>query len=246
MVSSRQVPGQLRIKTSAGWVILKLVWNEATWVSLGLFGILSLIVLTSQGVRPESQVVFLVELAFPPLSAVLVVPLALLDRDYSMVEILNTAVTSSAMRIARRVSQVLMVPLALVVPLSGLLYAAANVSSASRTLIPPAMLGASAAALVLFLAGLTFSASTVTGSSAAGYGMAPAFFLAVASIRKFLPSIIQPFPIVSILRHDLAAFAVEPIVGIRLFWLNRIGYGALGVALVVLSLALLQKCRWGY
>ncbi len=247
MVNGKRAFGALGIKPTVGkWVILRLIWNEATWISLGLFGVITLVVLTAQGVHPETQVVFLVELAFPALSSVLVVPLAILDREYNMAEILNAAATSSFLRIGRRLVEVVLVPLLLAIPLTEVLYLIAHVSESSRAIVSPVTLGISAMALLLFLGGLAFSLATVTFSPPVGYTTAPALFVATMVLKRFIPVMIQPFPAVSGLRYDLGAFAVEPITDPGMFWADRAVYAIAGVVFAILALAYLQKSRWGY
>lgn len=246
MVGNARDKGHYRPDVAGRWVTLRLIWNESTWICFGLFALIALTILTSQGVRPESEVVFLVELAFPPLIAALVVPLALLDRDFRMAEILNATATPASVRIGRRVCEVLALPLILVAPLAGVLYKIAGVPGASWAVFPPIMVAMSSIALTIFMAGLAFAVATVTGSQVAGYTMPPAVVIGVITLKRFVPTVIQPFPVASAFRCELAAFAFGPITDMRVFWLNRIGYAAAGAILIALTLFMLDRSHWSY
>ncbi len=227
-------------------VVLRLTWNETAWVSIGLLGAVSLIVLTSQGVMPGSQVTFLMELVFPALCAILVVPMATVDRDYGMEEMLNAAATPSSVRVSRRLAYVMAIPVALTVPFTLIFCAIAGIFRTGQLSVPPFTLALSSMSLVLFMSGVAFLATAATGALAVGYSAVPAVFIGVLTLKRFLSGAFQPFPIAASLGRDLAAFSAEPICDTGLFWANRIGYGAVGIALIALGVIIMHVLRRGY
>ncbi len=242
--AARGTPAPARLPPAHGILALfRLAWNETTWIAGGLFAILSLIVLTAQGVRADSRVVFLMEVAFPLLAAPLAAPLALFDLEYGMAEVLNAAPTPSSIRIARRLAQVLSLPVALAVPLTAVLGAIIGLDAAPGFYL---MTGASAATLTLFAGGLAFAAATLCGGATSGYVAPPAFVILVITLKGSLPTAAQPFPMAATLGRSLAMFAAGPLAHSGVFWLNRAGYALGGILLMSLGLTYLTKSRWGY
>ncbi len=223
--------------------VFRLAWNETTWVAGGLFAILCLIVLSAQGARPDSRIVFLMEVAFPLLAAPLAAPLALLDVEYAMAEVLNSTPTPSWLRVARRFAQVLALPVAFAIPLTTALGAVLGLDATPSFYL---MTGVSAATLTVFAGGLAFSAATLGGGATAGYVAPPALVIIVITLKGWIPSAAQPFPVAATLGRSLALFATGPLTHSNVFWLNRAGYVLGGFLLLSLGLAYLTKSRWGY
>lgn len=91
------------------------------------------------------------------------------------------------------------------------------------------MVAMSSIALTIFMAGLALAVATVTGNQVARYTMPPAVVLGVK--KRFVPTVIRPFPVASALRCELTAFAIDPPrrnAGFSLLWFRRFDPSQLG------------------